>query len=78
MSAEIPGLRPAVLESATVSELALLLAFRHFFRHAYAVTFDAARLTRELNRLFAVEPVVSAALDAFSHFLRAAMLTVSS
>ena len=77
MSAEIPGVRPAVINFETVSELALLLAFRHFFRHAYAVSFDANRLARELSRLLAIEAIVSAALDAFAHFLKAAMHSVS-
>lgn len=78
MSAEVPGLRPAVIDAETVSKLAFLLAFRHFFRHAYAVTFDAEHLTREVSRLLAVEPIVSAALDGFADFLKATMLAVSS
>jgi hypothetical protein len=78
MSADVPGVRPAVIDSRLVSELALLLAFRHFFRHAYAVTLEADRLTRELSRLLAVEAAVGAALDTFAAFLTATMLSASS
>ncbi|MEY4575559.1 MAG: hypothetical protein RL701_262, partial [Pseudomonadota bacterium] len=78
MSAEVPGLRPAVINPETVFELASLLAFRHFFRHAYAVTFDAKPLGRELSRVLAVESIVSSALDEFADFLRATMRAVSS
>ncbi|MGO8995156.1 MAG: hypothetical protein ACLQVI_17715 [Polyangiaceae bacterium] len=45
MALEIEGLRPAVLSPASVRDARVLLAFRHFFRHAYAATWDAERLT---------------------------------
>jgi len=44
MSLEIPGIRPAILGEASVRGLRSLLGFRHFFRHAYAVAWDADRL----------------------------------
>jgi hypothetical protein len=44
MALHIAGLRPAVLSADTVAHARVLLAFRHFFRHAYAATWDAARL----------------------------------
>jgi hypothetical protein len=44
MALDIDGLRPAVLSSETVRDARVLLAFRHFFRHAYAATWDADRL----------------------------------
>ena len=40
------GVRPAVLRAETARALAPLLGFRHFFRHAYAVSFDPRRLER--------------------------------
>jgi hypothetical protein len=44
MALEIPEVRPVVLSQASLSLLRRLLGFRHFFRHAYAVSFDAAQL----------------------------------
>jgi hypothetical protein len=44
MAMEVPGIRPRVLGQETLPALRDLLAFRHFFRHAYAVPLDAARL----------------------------------
>ena len=73
MTAEIPGVRPRILAPTLAIELAALLAFRHFFRHAYAVAFDAERLKTELARLFLVSGPVDAELDALSTFLREAM-----
>ena len=34
-----------MLSPASVRDARVLLAFRHFFRHAYAATWDAERLT---------------------------------
>jgi ribonuclease HepT-like protein len=76
MTAEIPGVRPLILEPALAIDLAALLAFRHFFRHAYAVAFDAERLKADLARLFLVSGPVDAALDALSTFLREAMAEI--
>jgi hypothetical protein len=73
MSAEIPGTRPAVIERALVADLGALLGFRHFFRHAYAVTFDAQHLGAELARLFVVSPRIDTALDRLAKFTDAAM-----
>lgn len=78
MTAEIPGVRPAVVDAALGAELAALLAFRHFFRHAYAVALDAGRLSTELARLERVVPKVSAQLDALAAFLRAALAVLTS
>jgi hypothetical protein len=44
MALHIAGLRPAVLSAESVAHARVLLAFRHFFRHAYAATWEAARL----------------------------------
>lgn len=72
-SAEVPGLRQGLFETADLHDLTLLLAFRHFFRHAYAVEFDPVRLGEELTRLHSVAPRVNAALDRFELFLSSAM-----
>ena len=50
MGLDIEGVRPALVSGATLTHLRALLAFRHFFRHAYAVALDPERLS-ELRRL---------------------------
>ncbi len=44
MALEIPEVRQVVISQGSLSLLRRLLGFRHFFRHAYAVSFDAAQL----------------------------------
>lgn len=44
MAIEVPDVRPALIASDTRDLLHQLLAFRHFFRHAYAVALSADRL----------------------------------
>ncbi len=78
MAAEIPGTRPAVVDISLVTDLAALLAFRHFFRHAYAVTFDPGHLENELARLVRTEGPVNVALDAFEAFVRAALSALAA
>jgi hypothetical protein len=50
MGLEIDGVRPAVLSRESVAGLRQLLSFRHFFRHAYAVEMEPARLA-DLRRV---------------------------
>lgn len=69
---EIDGLRPAIVPETLQSELTALLGFRQFFRHAYAVELEPAKLVIELRRLERVEPDVRAALETFDVFLAAA------
>ncbi len=70
---ELPGVRPAVLPRETLPPLLALLAFRHFFRHAYAVDLDPVRLRVEIERLKAIDGAVGEALDAFDGFLGTAI-----
>jgi hypothetical protein len=44
MSLDIEGIRPRVLSEESLGLLRGLLAFRHFFRHAYAISLEAPRL----------------------------------
>lgn len=78
MAAEIPGTRPPVLTAALVPDLAALLAFRHFFRHAYAVSLDPGHLETELARLVRTERAVSEALDGLVAFARAALARLAA
>jgi hypothetical protein len=50
MALAIPEVRPAFLAPETYTALRKLLAFRHFFRHAYAVSLDRAQLA-DLRRV---------------------------
>jgi len=51
MALPLAVVRPAVLNPARLGDLAELLAFRHFFRHAYAVALDEAELRSHAARL---------------------------
>jgi hypothetical protein len=69
MGLEIDGVRPAMLSRESVAGLRQILSFRHFFRHAYAVELDPARLA-ELRRVLAESaPQLDAELMAFDAFL---------
>lgn len=74
---EIPSVRPAVIPRALYPDLVALLEFRHFFRHAYGVDLDPAKLRDNLDRALSVGPDVDAALDAFDEFLSRAMTSLS-
>jgi hypothetical protein len=50
--------RPAVLDAATATALDPVLAFRHFFRHAYAVELDPLRLANVVGSLCTAHPLV--------------------
>jgi hypothetical protein len=76
-TAEVPGVRPAVLPRALYADLVELLEFRHFFRHAYGVDLDATRLRDNVDRLLRVSPAVAEALDAFDAFVKTAQGTLT-
>ena len=69
---DVPGVRPALWSAETARLLRKLLAFRHFFRHAYAVAWDPRELTYNLEVLAQVRPLVERDLDRFVAVLRAA------
>lgn len=73
MSAEVPKLRPRVIRRSAVAELAALLSFRHFVRHAYAANFDSEQLLENIERLLALAPSIQNDLDAFAAFVREAI-----
>ena len=65
MGVEIPGVRLAVLSPTTRAQLARLLRFRHFFRHAYRIDL----LWLELAPLAAdVDAIVSSYRDDVERF----------
>jgi hypothetical protein len=71
MGLEIPDVRPPLLQQSTIDSLRQLLAFRHFFRHAYAVELDAERLA-DLQRIaIIVGPALRDDFERFDAFLAA-------
>lgn len=69
MSLDIEGVRPAVLSGESVAGLRETLSFRHFFRHAYAVEFNPARLAELRHVLLESAAKVRTDLSAFDRFL---------
>lgn len=69
MGLEIPEVRPRVLRTTTIAALRQLLAFRHFFRHAYAAELDAARLGDLQRTALAIGPAVREDLEQLDAFL---------
>lgn len=74
---EIPKVRPAVIPAELVDDLLELLAFRHFFRHAYAVNMDSSRLEGQLSRLVRIAPQIEESLNQFDAFLESALEAVA-
>jgi hypothetical protein len=70
MALEIEGVRPAVISRTTLGPLRRLLAFRHFFRHAYAVTLEGARLAELRADAEAADAGLASDLDRLDAFLR--------
>lgn len=71
MSIEIRGLRPALLGPSVEVHLRELLAFRHFFHHAYSVDFEPDRMLELGRTLLRTHPELSKNLDSFEEFLEA-------
>ncbi|WP_373047507.1 hypothetical protein [Vulgatibacter sp.] len=69
MGLEIEGVRPAVLGTESVRLLRRLLAFRHFFRHAYAVALDPEQLSRLKEDATELRPHLQRDLDRLDAFL---------
>lgn len=66
---ELPGIRPAVLPRTLQADVLALLGFRHFFRHAYSVEIEPAKLQVHLVRVGRIAPAVETALAEFDVFL---------
>lgn len=70
--------RPAVITAKTARLLEQLLSFRHFFRHAYSVELDAARLVVLVDTLAAVHGGARGELATFGRFLRSLAESLSA
>lgn len=73
MSLPLHGARDAVVSAEVSGDLSHLLSFRHFFRHAYAVEFDASRLDEHRERVARVHPHVKAGLEGFCAHIEATL-----
>jgi uncharacterized protein YutE (UPF0331/DUF86 family) len=69
MALVIDAVRPAVLSPKTCELLQRLLGFRHFFRHAYAIDLDGARLEELRRHATTLLPLVSEDMARFDKFL---------
>jgi ribonuclease HepT-like protein len=69
MSVDAPGLRPAVLSSATAGAIDEYLRFRHVVRHVYAFQLEPERVERLAHRLRPTVRDVAADLGAFAAWL---------
>jgi chorismate mutase len=67
---EIERVRPPILGNSALAAADDLRRFRHFLRHAYAASLDAARIARVAASWTSAFQAVEADLDAFSDFLR--------
>jgi hypothetical protein len=65
----VPGVRPPIVSPELTHDLVELLTFRHFFRHAYGIVLEPARIGSLLQVVLRAEPLVAAAFDAFDGFL---------
>lgn len=70
MVLEIESVRPRVLGEETARLLRRLLAFRHFLRHAYAVSLDRQRLERLRDDVLTLAPRLAVELDELDVFLQ--------
>jgi len=75
---ELTDARPAIVGTAVVADLEELLAFRHFFRHAYTAEFDAKRLDDLVARLERSHGPVISDLRLFVAHLRATIATLGN
>lgn len=66
MTLPLSEVRPAIIPSELHPELSELLAFRHFFRHAYAVSLDEMKLRIHADCLTTLHPKVSESLMRFA------------
>jgi hypothetical protein len=70
MAADLPPLRPPVITARQRTWLHGLRVFRHFFRHAYAIGLDPARLRGHADDLLAAHAGLAAGLREFLDFVR--------
>jgi AraC-like DNA-binding protein len=65
MTQAVEGVRPAVIRQDSYLQLNSLRGFRQFFRHAYGVTEELAKLSSNLEQARLLKPLLNTDLDAF-------------
>lgn len=76
MELEIPGIRPALLFSASHALLNELRGFRHVFRHAYDYELSAGKLEALKGKMLDQWGVVDQDLENFRTFLQQALVSL--
>ncbi len=66
MTLPLADVRPRVIAPARLGDLAELLGFRHFVRHAYAVSLDEAELRAHASRVARVQSGIESDLAVFA------------
>jgi hypothetical protein len=69
-SLDVQGVRPAILQASTVTELRPLLSFRHRYRNLYFFDLEWQQVHARLERVAALGPAVERDLRAFIETLR--------
>lgn len=73
MLSPLPHFRPAILDGALRPQLADVLKFRHFLRHAYAVQLSWDKLQRPVDAVIGSHPLVVTSLARFRVHLEASL-----
>jgi len=70
MKLDLTPIRPAVIDGAAYDKLDELLRFRHFFRTAYGVPLDPARLQLALHKALDLKPLYQPQIEHFLQFVQ--------
>jgi hypothetical protein len=70
MKLDLTPIRPAVIDEEAHAKLEELLRFRHFFRTAYGVPLDPARLSLALRHALELRPLYRQQFESFLQFVR--------
>jgi hypothetical protein len=69
LALEVPGIRPAVISSATKSALEELLNFRHLIRNIYGFELKSERVKELVQMTVELFPRLAKEIEAFNEFL---------
>jgi len=70
MKLDLTPIRPAVIDEVAHARLEELLRFRHFFRTAYGVPLDPARLSLALRQALELKPLYRQQIESFLQFVQ--------
>ncbi len=72
----LPGIRMPLVSASTLPDWDELLRFRHFFRHAYAVSLDWKQLAPLMERVDRLHPMACADLEKIQARIAETLATV--